>query len=620
MSDNFNVSGGIGDISDIVKSQGVSDLSWLVVDENEYRRLETLPKQNIDIIPDLQKRLIEDDGIQKAVVYEPVTFVNRNPMDSGKDTVTNPKIIKNRLSSYIISGMKDEDIKHRLSSEFTENDIISASPELDGILSERGLLGSVYVDSNNFNCKDQKEEKFIKKHASGSLFIIANSKCSGCIKNSCGSCTLYDKQIVNSVPYTKKTLAHYLPMLKSENRLAGDINMPVKDILQKSFLSEPKKSKFINNNHSFQIAKEVTVTKSDATKFLSRVADNKARRVTLSTNFVKLSNIMMNNGVVNDADFRMSDTSCLSDEVGLLGHTYFDIDSYGDCNDLSNKVTSGAISPVFFILRGTCKCCCGEPGGGCDKLRSVAPFLSDKSEYVYGPDSFRNAAERAVKSGRIKFATMKKASDVILSKTSRNWKSITAQLNVLSINDAQQVNDYTGLLNSAKSTDTVVVKMIDREDFKKFAYQQMNLGKSDEALSAAICSRYDKSELYTVSDLYGDIEKRNGVQGYEFIDPSAYDDFGFGCQDGSRIFRNRKPNNVLLCEKCKGCVLNSNGWCSKYSKTLIPSIPNKKVVKNALPVISETDHESYGLEKPPIDMTCTDSPAPIKIVLGKNYM
>ena len=41
-------------------NQGVSDLSWLAVDEADYRAAEVLPKQNLDIIPEFQKALISD--------------------------------------------------------------------------------------------------------------------------------------------------------------------------------------------------------------------------------------------------------------------------------------------------------------------------------------------------------------------------------------------------------------------------------------------------------------------------------------------------------------------------------------------------------------------------------
>ena len=43
----------LGDISGFLQDGNVSNLDWLDVSEEEYRKSETLPKQNLDIAPDL---------------------------------------------------------------------------------------------------------------------------------------------------------------------------------------------------------------------------------------------------------------------------------------------------------------------------------------------------------------------------------------------------------------------------------------------------------------------------------------------------------------------------------------------------------------------------------------
>lgn len=44
----------LGDISSFIKEGSVANLDWLDVDEKQYRELDTLPKQNLDISPDMQ--------------------------------------------------------------------------------------------------------------------------------------------------------------------------------------------------------------------------------------------------------------------------------------------------------------------------------------------------------------------------------------------------------------------------------------------------------------------------------------------------------------------------------------------------------------------------------------
>jgi hypothetical protein len=68
----------------------------------------------------------------------------------------------------------------------------------------------------------------------------------------------------------------------------------------------------------------------------------------------------------------------------------------------------------------------------------------------------------------------------------------------------------------------------------------------------------------------------DGVQGYYFIDPTAYKDYGRGCNDGSKSFRKQGALNVLAGDKCTGCQLQTHpGWCSKYSKELINQVPDE---------------------------------------------
>ena len=77
---------GLGDITEIMHNQGpVSDYSWLAVDEEEYRRSEALPRQNLDAIPELTAALTYDkekDGVPSLIPLRPHTIVNANPLET----------------------------------------------------------------------------------------------------------------------------------------------------------------------------------------------------------------------------------------------------------------------------------------------------------------------------------------------------------------------------------------------------------------------------------------------------------------------------------------------------------------------------------------------------------
>ena len=104
---------GLGDITKLLHNQGVSDLSWLAVDEADYRAAEALPKQNLDIIPEFQKALISDTkegslDVPRLIPLKPHTIVNRNPLsnDYGQTAPTDQTApIRNRVAKMVMMGM-----------------------------------------------------------------------------------------------------------------------------------------------------------------------------------------------------------------------------------------------------------------------------------------------------------------------------------------------------------------------------------------------------------------------------------------------------------------------------------------------------------------------------------
>jgi hypothetical protein len=105
----------------------------------------------------------------------------------------------------------------------------------------------------------------------------------------------------------------------------------------------------------------------------------------------------------------------------------------------------------------------------------------------------------------------------------------------------------------------------------------MNTGLQVRKLQSAVLRRYARSDLAQVPSVGAQLAKDDGVQGSYFIDPTAYRDYGRGCQTASDNFRklNSVPN-VLASSGCTGCRLQTHpGWCSKLAKTLIRQVPEE---------------------------------------------
>src|SRR5690349_8168359 len=51
----------LGDLSNFMKEGSLANLDWLDVDEKEYQQKDTLPKQNLDTVPDLMALWSHED-------------------------------------------------------------------------------------------------------------------------------------------------------------------------------------------------------------------------------------------------------------------------------------------------------------------------------------------------------------------------------------------------------------------------------------------------------------------------------------------------------------------------------------------------------------------------------
>lgn len=609
---NIDMEGDSEDLSTILHNQGVADLSWLDINEEDYRSLEALPKQNYDVIPELQKALVytENDDVPHIIPLKPHTVVNRNPIDVDREK-SNPNLIepiRNRVASMVMEGLPNSVIGTRLSLEFSDADIRLASKEIQKVFNERGVLGNIYINSSHFpRCSQStvKDRKFVATHGKRSLYVLANSNCSGCVHNNSGICSTFKKTIVDEVPYTTETLAHYSLELSSENRLqdiSKALSNPTPTTI-KSFLSSSFKAPInspqsgdVQKIHTQPKQKKYVPTKQDVSSFLERNAKAWKEETRLSSSYLKFAKRMCERRddrpyLVNSGDPELTK---LSSEFGILGHTYLDMDALGGCNKTLDLIKSRNLHelndvPDFVIRRSSsCSHCKNSEDGACAQICKISAILPDRPKI--DRNHFVSSLRRTFNKGRISSEYVKKALEKSVDFV--NYDALTAQANTYTA-EVPSNSAYSGSLQSSYIGDRNASSNsdIDEETVRKDISHMMNTGLHGRDLMSSILSKYDKSDLKKFPRV-GSIASRNdGIQGQYFIDPTAYSDYGSGCSKGSKLFRKRGALNVLASSSCLGCSLQTApGWCSKYSKDLIEYVPEEvrvasKNSKIALPVI-----------------------------------
>lgn len=585
---------GLGDVSDILHNRGVSDLSWLDVDPEDYKKAEALPKQNLDVIPELQRALTFDDGnVPTLIPLRPHTMVNTNPLDPpGAPSRNMTKEIVNRVARHLIAGNAPRQVGEKIMLEFAPGQIRSASQQISSVISERGLIGNVYIDARHFpRCaQDSEDKKFVASRAASAKFILAKGECAGCVHNRGGMCANLHKQLVETVSYDRKTFAHYAVQLAAEGRLAkGELDQALagsdvdrRRVLQVSFTAPVRQAKVesqLTLRHQDKARKPV-VTEQQAAEYLSRPRE---AAPTLSRGFIAAAKHLMLGGSPEvlagspDPEVRK-----IAADHGVLGHTYLDMDALGGCNSTLSFLRRIESAPDFFVRRSACCAeCKGAADGACAQVQKVAPIVA---EAEIGKEHFVAALLRAADRGAITVDQARQAATKAPAKA--NWRRLTAQANFLQ--PATPQAEYSGAHVVAHygaaipERELSAPEPMDAEEVRRSISHLMNTGLCGKPLRAAILRRYARSDLAQVPQVGVSLASNDGVQGSYFIDPTAYPDYGRGCATGAKHFRKQGAENVFVGDACTGCAMQTApGWCAKYAKSLIRSVPQSVVAAAA---------------------------------------
>ena len=580
----------LGDIDDILHDESVSDLSWLDVDIDDYKSYETLPKQNLDWIPEVARALRNDDSDSRVPVRIPLrrnTIVNTNPLEHTHISVRSSNAsINTRVAVYMMAGLKHDKIKEKLSLEFGKEDLDYYSDNIELILSESGVLGNIYINSSHFpKCSQNGPHRsFVKKYAKNSLFVLSNQKCYDCIHNKGGRCASFNKKIVDSVPYNEATYAHYLPKLISEHRIVSNIvNLSDKD-RKKNLRIAFSRIPIISGQDSVKKIQhrskpsKINITEKDIRDFWDRRASvhnieqmpgpiymMAAKRVMLGT--VDAKSLIIS----SDKEVRK-----LAFENGLLGYTYIDIDAIGGTRAALDLIESRNLNPDFLLSR--------KEYTGLQDVEAISRISAKivRKRPEIDKSMFINACNRAITEGRMTEDQFKSVIKNI--STNSPWARLTSNLyKPLPIKLKSIVsNAPIGSFYYGDTSNVNDAKMDIKEVYNSISHM-MNTGLYGKKLKNAILSRYTKSDLMQVKEIGSRISADDGIQGIYFINPTVYRDYGKGCAYGSSLFRKQGASRILAGRSCTGCTYQTApSWCSKYSKKMIRSIPDseKKIASN----------------------------------------
>ena len=237
---------GLGDTDFFNEAEAVSgltDLSWLSLSEQDMARL---PKSHNNIIPELE------DAWGKG---RSTTGINIVPGATDRTaavyraSMEQPKSKNTKTASEIASVVRAASRK-LTAGEPTTNVLATVATALHGtdttklaaaLTDDAGLIGKVFIRAANYpGCDSGKwSTDKVHKQANAARYVVAKDTCAGCVHAQNGSCQVFKKQIVASVPW-KAAADIYSPKLEVTGRKLASGTDP-KEALRAAFQAPVQK-------------------------------------------------------------------------------------------------------------------------------------------------------------------------------------------------------------------------------------------------------------------------------------------------------------------------------------------------------------------------------------------
>jgi hypothetical protein len=585
----------LGDLSGFLKDSAVSNLDWLDVNEKDYRDADRLPKQNLEISPDLEAVWSHEDK-PSTFYLEPNKDKVHTMGDLGPGGPLRAKaedILKTaRLAIMVSSDMGR--FREQMLRKFHMEDLRAHRGVIASVLSERGLLGGVYVSASDFKgCHNAPKNatEFVRRHASEAKFVEAKPECGSCVHaNKAGAttnCAVFHKQIVPEIPYSEGLAQEYERKAASFGRQVQASTADPKERIKNALLSDKvaKAEPVYNGIGQNQLPAVPKISSQEANSNLISV-DSLLRMKKASDHVVLkakpiiafLRQEMLKGRTASElaanlkVSFPLADLTAtrtewqpLFNEVGLYGSVYSTQDSFDDCRVGADTLAKH--NPSIRVIEAGAKC------GSCiyNKISRCMMYgkpLVTASEDVITWETVDTVLDEHRMAGRIQPWDTKTAS----------WGETPRQvLKALhTATKAAPAPQYApGRMDIFHTYAGSAVEHVSqaKRNVVKTASRYLNEGLYGQDLLSALKKSFEVRDLKaSASDLKMVIAEQ-GLQGIYYIKPSVYDDYGHGCKEASRLFRAKLIPYVQLESKCGSCVHNTNQHCAQLNKPLVAEVP-----------------------------------------------
>lgn len=588
----------LGDLSNFMKEGSLANLDWLNVDERDYQEKDTLPKQNLDVVPDLMALWSHQDIPASNFVPntgEPRTMGDLSAVHGLLRAIPEDLMKTARLA--IMQTTDPQKLRSILASRYDMTTLENAKADLARVFSERGLLGRLYVEASDFtNCNtgSKADPAFVRRFANDAPYLIAKEACGDCKHkhtDAGGSqhCAVFHKKLELEVPYSE-ALADRIEQKQASmgKTITASVGTP-KERIQKAFLA--KEGSTAQGFTGVPQTPVAQVPKMDAGQALISVAsltkkrdmvaqqqlvEAKARPIIafLRKEMLKgrseaeLVHALKLSFSMTELKATQSEWSPLFHQAGLYGSVYMTQDSFDDCREGADFINKHA-SKVRAVIAGS-KC------GSCIFSQASRCMMYGRKLVASADEVLTPATVAAV------IDENKIAGNLPYDAASRDWGSTPVEaLKAIHKAASAPLAGPTATIRSSIETafygqsKVGGTSDITKREIVRTASQYMNEGLYGDDLFEALKGRFAARDLVASTQELRPVLAEQGLQGIKFIDPTVYEDYGNGCKTASRLHRSRGAVQYLkVGSKCSSCVHQTRvGYCSVINKQLVVEPP-----------------------------------------------
>lgn len=587
----------MGDLTEFFKEgsgTGPAKLDWLHVNEKEYQAEDALPKQNLDITPDLKALWSHED--KPSTGFVPNTGGPKTMGDLSQAHGPLRKAPEDLLRTARLAIMQTVDpsrIQHALTSRYDSELIKGSRTALAGVFAERGLLGRYYIDAADFpECRtgSKKASEFARKFANEARFVKAKSECEGCIHRQGGHhCGVFHKEITLEVPYTPELAAQVENLQQAQGKVVqASEGMDPRDRIRQALLAKAGSTstftgrpqapqKPIQASTPEQLIAVGNLTKKKAAEDQQKLATQQARPIVamLRREMLKgrtreeLSTAIRLAFDERDLRATQAEWGPVYKQAGLFGAIYSTQESFDECRDGADFLAKHGSSVRAIVAGPKCDSCIFSKIGRC--LMYGKKLVKDASEIVTAETAAQVLDEHRM-AGRLPYGAerMDWGNDPATALKALHEAAMSPKPNMVGNLRANIERAYTG--GGARTAGT--------SDLTKRAIlaamsQYMNEGLYGQDLVAVLRGRFAVEDLGAVRGDMRALLAEQGLQGIKYVDPRVYDDYGKGCHEASRKHRSRTAvRYAKVGDKCASCVHQTRpGICSQLNKQLVVEPP-----------------------------------------------